>query len=183
MKNVGGNGDYRLRRASRTDAPAVEALFSELLRSLDEASAGDYESGYLDRFFTGGEDWICLAESAAGVVGYLSVELHREARPFLYLDDFCVTEAWRNRGIGSALLAAAETYAREKGVDLMLLSGPLCAHTAEGFGENALLYPDKASLMAAIPSQLRQGDTVLVKASLGSKYAEISDFLGNYHPD
>lgn len=74
-------------------------------------------------------------------------------------------------------------YAREKGVDLMLLSGPLCAHTAEGFGENALLYPDKASLMAAIPSQLRQGDTVLVKASLGSKYAEISDFLSNYHPD
>lgn len=74
-------------------------------------------------------------------------------------------------------------YAREKGVDLMLLSGPLCAHTAEGFGKNALLYPDKASLMAAIPSQLRQGDTVLVKASLGSKYAEISDFLSNYHPD
>ena len=121
MKTVGGNGDYRLRRASRTDAPAVETLFSELLRSLGEASAGGYESGYLERFFTGGEDWICLAETAAGVVGYLSIEVHREAKTFLYLDDFCVTETWRNRGVGSALLAAAETYAREKGVEAICL--------------------------------------------------------------
>ena len=119
MKTVGG--DYRLRRAARTDAPAVEALFAELLRSLGEASAGGYESGYLERFFTGGEDWICLAETAAGVVGYLSIEVHREAKTFLYLDDLCVTEAWRNRGIGSALLAAAEAYAREKGVDTICL--------------------------------------------------------------
>ena len=66
MKTV-GSGDYRLRRAARTDAPAVEALFSELLRSLGEASAGGYESGYLERVFTRGEDWICLAESAACV--------------------------------------------------------------------------------------------------------------------
>ena len=34
-------------------------------------------------------------------------------------------------------------------------------------------------MMAALPELLRRFDAVLVKASLGSAYAEVSDFLKN----
>ena len=67
--------------------------------------------------------------------------------------------------------------AREKQVDLLVLCGNLCRYTAEGYGEGAVLFEDKASLIRALPTLLRKGDTVLVKASLGCRFAEVSDFL------
>ena len=46
------------------------------------------------------------------MVGFLSLESHREGKPpFLYLDDFSVTAACRGQGIGSRLLDMAEEYA------------------------------------------------------------------------
>ncbi len=68
-------------------------------------------------------------------------------------------------------------YAKEKGADLLLVSGELCACMAEGYGEGAVLYPDRESLIADLPAQIRKGDAVLVKASLRSNYAEVSDSL------
>ena len=70
-------------------------------------------------------------------------------------------------------------YARSKGVDLLIASGELCRQTVQGFGEGAVHFPDKPSMMAALPELLRRSDAVLVKASLGSAYAEVSDFLKN----
>lgn len=70
-------------------------------------------------------------------------------------------------------------YARSKGVDLLIASGELCRHTVLGFGEGAVHFPDKPTMMAALPELLRRFDAVLVKASLGSAYAEVSDFLKN----
>ena len=64
-----------------------------------------YPAGYVGRFFTGGEDEILVAEQAGAVVGFLSLESHREGEPpFLYLDDFSVTAACRGQGIGSRLV-------------------------------------------------------------------------------
>lgn len=74
-------------------------------------------------------------------------------------------------------------YAREKGVDLLIVSGRLCFHMAEGFGEGALFYPGKAELLTALPGLLQKGDAVLVKASLGSDYAEVSDALKKWNPE
>ena len=74
-------------------------------------------------------------------------------------------------------------YARQKGVDLLSASGTLCSHMAEGFGEEAHYYPEKAELLAVLPKLLRKGDAVLVKASLGSAYAEVSDMLKNWNPE
>ena len=68
-------------------------------------------------------------------------------------------------------------YAREKGVDLMIVSGALCTHMVEGYGEGAVFFPDKPSMITGLPNLLQRGDAVLVKASLGSAYAEVSDFL------
>ena len=49
------------------------------------------------------------------------MEIPREDRSYAYLDDFSVTEAFRGRGIGTALLRRAEAYARERGVPAVLL--------------------------------------------------------------
>ena len=114
--------EWTLRRAVPADAPRVEALFLEMLRSIfpGEAPVG-YAPGDLDRFFTGGEDWICVAEAAGEVVAFLSIEVHREEQAYLYLDDFCVSGACRSQGIGTALLRTAERYAEEIGVSAVLL--------------------------------------------------------------
>ncbi len=72
-------------------------------------------------------------------------------------------------------------YAKEKGVDLLIASGTLCAHMAEGYGDGAVFFTDKAAMMNALPSLLRKGDAVLVKASLGSRYAEVSEFIKRMH--
>ena len=74
------------------------------------------------------------------------------------------------------------SYAKKKGVDLLILSGELCRNMADGFGDGAVFFPDKASMIAALPGLLQKGDAVLVKASLGSAYAEVSDFLKNLRP-
>ncbi|MBO7373214.1 MAG: UDP-N-acetylmuramoyl-tripeptide--D-alanyl-D-alanine ligase [Oscillospiraceae bacterium] len=68
-------------------------------------------------------------------------------------------------------------YIRSKGVDLLAVSGEMCRYMVQGFGEDAVFFPDKASLTAALPGLLQRGDAVLVKASLGAAYAEVSDFL------
>ncbi len=71
-----------------------------------------YETGYLDRFRAGDESRIFVAEDKT-VVGFLSVEVYHENEDYIYLGDFAVTKEYRNKGIGSALLKTAESYARE----------------------------------------------------------------------
>ncbi len=66
-------------------------------------------------------------------------------------------------------------YAREKGVDLLLASGPLGAGFAEGAGDIARYFPERAALIAALPELLRKGDAVLVKASLRMGFAEVAE--------
>ena len=69
------------------------------------------------------------------------------------------------------------SFAREQNVDELFVCGELCKNTALGFGERAKIFPDKPSLIHALPFLLKKDDVVLVKASLGSKFAEVSDFL------
>ena len=111
-----------LRKAVPEDAPEIDALFREMLRSIYPGrSVSGYAPGQLDRFFSGGEDWICAAEAEGALVCFLSLEVHREARDYLYLDDCSVAEPFRGRGIGSRLLAEAESYARSLGLPLLVL--------------------------------------------------------------
>ncbi len=79
-----------------------------------------YESGYLDRYWTNGEDELFVAEDNE-VVAYLAVEVHREDKTdYVYLDDLSVTEKYRDIGIGSALIHEAEVYAQEIGIQHIL---------------------------------------------------------------
>ena len=105
--------DTVLRVATAGDEAAIRRLFVEMLRTIFHTQEVEgYPAGYVGRFFTGGEDKILVAEQAGMVVGFLSLESHREGEPpFLSLDDFSVTAACRGQGIGSRLLDMAEEYA------------------------------------------------------------------------
>ncbi len=110
--------DTVLRVATAGDEAAIRRLFVEMLRTIFHTQEVEgYPAGYVGRFFTGGEDEILVAEQAGAVVGFLSLESHREGEPpFLYLDDFSVTAACRGQGIGSRLLDMAEEYAAALGL-------------------------------------------------------------------
>lgn len=105
--------DTVFRVATAGDEAAIRRLFVEMLRTIFHTQEVEgYPAGYVGRFFTGGEDEILVAEQAGAMVGFLSLESHREREPpFLYLDDFSVTAACRGQGIGSRLLDMAEEYA------------------------------------------------------------------------
>lgn len=110
--------DTVFRVATAGDEAAIRRLFVEMLRTIFHTQEAEgYPAGYVGRFFTGGEDEILVAEQAGMVVGFLSLESHREGEPpFLYLDDFSVTAACRGQGIGSRLLDMAEEYAAALGL-------------------------------------------------------------------
>ena len=71
--------------------------------------------------------------------------------------------------------AAIGRYAREQGVALVLGCGPLSAETARA--AQGIHYDSCEALIADLPRQLRRGDAVLVKASRGMRFEEISEAL------
>ena len=108
--------DYILRKAKSIDAIRIEELFVEMLKAIYHTDDIEgYETGYLDKFFQGEEDWICVAEYENDVVAFLSIEVYRD-EDYIYLDDLSVAEGCRNKGIGTTLIHAAEKYAEEIGI-------------------------------------------------------------------
>lgn len=111
-----------LRRAEQKDLPRIQALFAEMMRAIDPASSGEgYAPEDVAYYFSGGDDWICLAEEAGEAVAFLAMETHREDVNYIYLDDLSVTVALRGRGIGTMLLNEAEKFARSMGISLIVL--------------------------------------------------------------
>ena len=104
---------YVIRPAVAADEKRIRELYMEMLQTIFSTEEVEgYKTGYLDKFWAGDENRIFVAEGRT-VVGFLSVEVHHENEDYIYLDDFAVTEKYRNKGIGSALLNAAESYAKE----------------------------------------------------------------------
>ncbi len=109
------------RTARPADADRINELFIEMLNTIYSVSdAKGYEPGYTDKFFSGGDDRVFIAECDGQVIAFLSVEVYR-ADNCVYLDDFSVTEAFRGRGIGTMLIASAEACAKENGVTRSVL--------------------------------------------------------------
>ena len=108
--------DYVLRKAKSVDTIRIEELFVEMLKAIYHTNDVEgYETGYLDKFFLDKEDWICVAEYENDVVAFLSIEVHRDGS-YIYLDDLSVAEGYRNKGIGTELIHAAEKYAEDIGI-------------------------------------------------------------------
>lgn len=78
-----------------------------------------------------------------------------------------------------ALHRSVGEYAAEKGIDLVITTGEMSRFTALGAGEKALYFETKQQLIAALPSLIESGDTILVKASHSVGFDEISESLKN----
>ncbi len=76
-----------------------------------------------------------------------------------------------------ALHRSIGEYAKNAGVDLVITTGELSRFTAEGAGETARHFDTKQRLIDALPTFVRNGDTVLVKASHSMGFDEISESL------
>ena len=74
---------------------------------------------------------------------------------------------------GRELHRETGSYAAEKGVALVIGSGPLTEETCRAAG--GVYFEDREALLAALPSLIREGDAVLVKASRGMRFEEVSE--------
>ena len=114
--------EYTIRTAVAADEKKIRELFLEMLRTIYRTeNVNGFPDGYLDRFLGEGEERIYIADAGGEAVGFLSAEVYHDPVDHVYLDDFSVTAGYRNRGIGSALLRAAEAYAGETGSRAVLL--------------------------------------------------------------
>lgn len=68
-------------------------------------------------------------------------------------------------------------YAKNKGIDKMFLVGDFTNATKEGFGEDAIYFNSKVELIEKLPTLIKKGDVVLVKASRSMKFEEITNEL------
>lgn len=113
---------WTLRKAEAKDAARINELFVEMLQTISRKDDVEgYKDGDLDYYFSGGEDWICVAESEGEIVAFLSIEVHHDEGGYLYYDDFSVSREYRGRGIGTALAAEAERYAERIGISAITL--------------------------------------------------------------
>ena len=71
------------------------------------------------------------------------------------------------------LHAEIGALARNLGLDLLLCAGESSRRTAEAAGDIARYFETKAALTDALPSLLKPGDAVLVKASRGMRFEDV----------
>ena len=124
----------------------------------------------IERFFwSPGDPIACLvAEAEGGVVGFAELTIRSYAEGCKtdrvgYLEGWYVAPAWRRRGIGRALVAAGEQWAREHGCREFASDTPLdntasqSAHRALGFteAERIVCYRKSLSSDPARASPLR----------------------------
>lgn len=77
----------------------------------------------------------------------------------------------------AAIHRAGGAYAKEKGVRRLLCCGNYADDYCDGAGEIARKFADRGALIAALREEIREGDCVLVKASRGARFEEISEAL------
>ncbi|HEY5144641.1 MAG TPA: UDP-N-acetylmuramoyl-tripeptide--D-alanyl-D-alanine ligase [Solirubrobacteraceae bacterium] len=70
-------------------------------------------------------------------------------------------------------------HARAAGVELLVTVGPLAQAAAAAFGDGALALAGAADAARALPGLLRDGDTVLVKASRGVGLEVVAEALAD----
>ena len=66
-------------------------------------------------------------------------------------------------------------YAAEKGIDLVAACGELGNNIAEGAGERGQWFASRDAMIEALPTLLKKGDRVLVKASLGMHMEHVAE--------
>lgn len=135
---------YRIRKAVPAEETRIRELFLEMLRTIySSEDVEGYQDGDLDRFWIDEDNQIYVAEDRE-VIAFLSIEVHHDQDDYIYLDDFSVTEAYRNQDVGSALIRTAESFAGEINISRICLHVEKTNLDALRFYENKgyLVYRD-----------------------------------------
>ena len=103
------------------------------------------------------EETIFVAEEDGAVLGYVfGVEERTEettsvyAKKTLYIDDLCVDEVCRGKGVGKALYTFIRAYAKDAGYDRITLHVWECNPNAKKFYEAVGLKPMYAAMEAVL---------------------------------
>jgi predicted N-acetyltransferase YhbS len=148
--------EFTVRPARPSDAPALAAL---RLRFRQEEHGGSPPPPDPARPPAGAEEWFrdrlregrwlaWVAETGDGIIGHVFLNTveripdpHGDSSPIGYVTNFHVIPAHRNRGAGTALLAALERHARAAPYDTLIVwpserSAPL-------YGRSGFRHPEE----------------------------------------
>lgn len=126
----------RVRRAEKRDILRLVYLLKQVNRIHFEArpdiykSSVKYDAASLEAILRDEATPVFVCEDPSGVVrGYCFCQIRtvgghpllRDAKR-LYIDDLCVDEAWRGRGLGEMLYRRAAGFAKDEGCDMVYLN-------------------------------------------------------------
>lgn len=153
-----------IRFAKMSDVPAI----LELLRQVGQvhhqgrpdifrSGAQKYSASEVIALLDDPENPIFIAEEENIVLGYAFCQMvtHKKDpvmtdRTELYLDDLCVDESTRGKGVGKALYAAVKKYAAQRKCHSVFLNVWNCNETAYKFYVNLGLTPRKTYMEALL---------------------------------
>ena len=153
-----------IRFAKMSDVPAI----LELLRQVGQvhhqgrpdifrSGAQKYSASEVIALLDDPENPIFIAEEENVVLGYAFCQMvtHEKDpvmtdRTELYLDDLCVDESTRGKGVGKALYAAVKKYAAQRKCHSVFLNVWNCNETAYKFYVNLGLTPRKTYMEALL---------------------------------
>lgn len=110
--------------------------------------------------------------SMHAALNHLAEETHPPARRVAVLGDMLELGPDERR-----FHAEVGAHARERGVELLIAVGPRAAAMVPPFGGEAHAVPDAEAAAALLPTLVRSGDTVLIKASRGVGLELVADAL------
>jgi RimJ/RimL family protein N-acetyltransferase len=171
---------WRLRRARPTDARALSRLFSAVraegrwLATPPSAVSEPSESYFIGEMIRSGDSLVLVAEGDGDVVGNVLVTTeHSSVSDHVGTLSIAIAEAWRDVGIGSALMRAAQDWTREHGLAKLALgvfpdnARAIAVYEHVGFAREGLRrrqyrgfgggFRDEV-LMAWVPDEAGQGE-------------------------
>ena len=145
-----------IRRAKSADIPAVLDLLAEVnlihhfARPDIFKCATKYSAVDLEKIFADDGTPVFVYDDGEKVLGYAFCEIKSKSRDtlfqdmkMLFIDDFCVDEAARGKGIGTALLDHVEAYAKEIGCTSISLNVWSFNDAARAFYEKHGMRPQR----------------------------------------
>ena len=153
-----------IRFAESRDIPGMIELLKqvgqvhhEIRPDLFRAGAQKYDEAALERLLADDERPILIADLEGRVAGYAFCILQvtendpvLRDRRVLYIDDLCVDEAIRGKGIATALYARVTQYARELGCHAVTLNVWCGNDSAMAFYEKCGMKPQKIGMEAIL---------------------------------
>lgn len=150
----------QIRFAKPSDAPAILNLLRQVGKvhadgrpDIFRAGAQKYSASQILAMLDDPTQPIFIAAEGDSVLGYGICQIHAYEkdpvmtdRTELYLDDLCVDETTRGKGVGKALYNAIRLYARQRGCHSVSLNVWSCNETAHKFYVNLGLLPRKTCL-------------------------------------